>query len=158
MSDQPRSSFEKRVVSTPRLICNLHTMSQVKATPDVLQDCERKKMALREPLRFHMYQKWRYRATSSCMAFCYARGFSYSREVCPRSDREEREFKVYMQEIFRILCLSRWDWEISNETMVEASTEGSTTLRNQRFLQWESFTPQEASRKSCRWGITRELS
>ncbi len=60
VSDQPRSSFEKLVVSTPRLIRDLRTMSQAKAAPDVLQDCECKKMALCEPLRFCMYQKRRY--------------------------------------------------------------------------------------------------
>jgi hypothetical protein len=81
VSDQPRSSFEKRVVSTPRLIHSLHTMSPAKAAPDVLQERKRKKMALPEPLRFHMYQKRRYGATSSCMALWYA-----------KSDREEREF------------------------------------------------------------------
>jgi hypothetical protein len=36
-------------VSTPRLIRDLHMMSQAKAVPDVLQDRECKKMALREP-------------------------------------------------------------------------------------------------------------
>ncbi len=57
-------------------------MSQGEAAPDVLQDRERKKMDLREPLRFHMYQKRRYGATSSCMALWYVRGFFHSREVC----------------------------------------------------------------------------
>ena len=37
----------------------------------------------------------------------------------------------------------------SCETMVGASTECSTTLRDQRFLQQESFAPQEASRGLC---------
>ena len=37
MSDQPRSSFEKRVVSTPRLIRDLHRMSPAKAAPNGLK-------------------------------------------------------------------------------------------------------------------------
>jgi hypothetical protein len=37
------SSFEKLVTSTPRIIRDLHTMSQAKAAPDVLQDRECKK-------------------------------------------------------------------------------------------------------------------
>ena len=70
VSDQPHSSFEKLVVSTPRLIRDLHTMSQAKATLDVLQDRECEKTAVRKPLRFQMYQKQRYGATSSCLALC----------------------------------------------------------------------------------------
>ena len=82
VSDQPRSFFKKLIVSTRRLLHNLHTMSLAKAAPDSLKDRECKKMALREPLakaapdslkdceckkmaspeplRFHMYQKQRY--------------------------------------------------------------------------------------------------
>ncbi len=71
VSDQPRSSFEK----TGRVNSKAHRR------PTFYKNCERKKMALREPLRFHMYQKRRYGATSSCMALWYA-----------KSDREEREF------------------------------------------------------------------
>ena len=49
MSDPPRSSFKKLiVVSTPRFLRNLHTMSLAKAAPDGLKDPECKKMALRE--------------------------------------------------------------------------------------------------------------
>ncbi len=48
MSDPPCSSFKKLVVSAPRLLCNLHTMSLVKAVPNGLKDCKCKKIALRE--------------------------------------------------------------------------------------------------------------
>ena len=82
-------------MSTPRLIRDLHTMSQAIDMPGVLQDRKCKKTALPEPLRFHVYQKQRYGATSSCMALWYARGFSHSCEIRLRSDQEEREFLVY---------------------------------------------------------------
>ena len=46
VSDTPHSSFTKLIVSTPRLPCNLHPMSLVKAAPDGLKVHECKKMAL----------------------------------------------------------------------------------------------------------------
>ncbi len=48
LSDPPRSFFKKLIVSTPQLLCNLHTMSLVKATPDGLKDRECEKMVLLE--------------------------------------------------------------------------------------------------------------
>ncbi len=48
MSDPPHSSFKKLIVSTPRLLRNLHLMSLAKATPNGLKDRECEKMALRE--------------------------------------------------------------------------------------------------------------
>ncbi len=48
VSDPPRSSLKKLIVSTPRLLRNLRTMSLAKAAPSGLKDCECKKMALRE--------------------------------------------------------------------------------------------------------------
>jgi hypothetical protein len=48
VSDQPRSSFKKLIVLTPRLLRNLHTMSLAKAAPDSLKDCKCEKMALRK--------------------------------------------------------------------------------------------------------------
>jgi hypothetical protein len=48
LSDPPLSSFKKLIVSTPRLLRNLHTMSLAKAAPDGLKDRECKKMALRK--------------------------------------------------------------------------------------------------------------
>ena len=48
VSDPPHSSFKKLIVSTPRLLRNLHTMSLAKAAPDGLKDCECKKIALHE--------------------------------------------------------------------------------------------------------------
>ena len=48
MSDPRRSSFKKLIVLTPRLLCNLHTMSLAKAVPNGLKDHECEKMALRE--------------------------------------------------------------------------------------------------------------
>ena len=48
LSDPPRSFFKKLIVSTPRLLRNLHTMSLAKATPDGLKDRECEKMVLRE--------------------------------------------------------------------------------------------------------------
>ncbi len=44
MSDPPLSSFKKLIVSTPRLQCNLHTMSLAKAVPNGLKDCEYKRI------------------------------------------------------------------------------------------------------------------
>ena len=38
LSNPPLSSFKKLIVSTPRLLRNLHTMSPAKAAPDVLQE------------------------------------------------------------------------------------------------------------------------
>jgi hypothetical protein len=46
MSDVSHSSFKKLVVSTPRLLRNLHTMSLAKAVPNSLNDCECKKITL----------------------------------------------------------------------------------------------------------------
>jgi hypothetical protein len=46
MSDAPRFSFKKLIVSTLRLLRNLHTMSLAKAAPDGLKDHKCKKMAL----------------------------------------------------------------------------------------------------------------
>ncbi len=48
VSNPPRSSFKKLIVSTPRLLRNLHTMSLAKAAPNSLKDHECKKMALHE--------------------------------------------------------------------------------------------------------------
>jgi hypothetical protein len=48
MSDAPRSSFKKLIVSTPSLLRNLQTMSLAKNAPDNLKDHECKKIALRE--------------------------------------------------------------------------------------------------------------
>jgi hypothetical protein len=48
VSNPPRLSFKKLIVSTPRLLRNLHTMSLAKAAPDGLKDRECKKMALRK--------------------------------------------------------------------------------------------------------------
>jgi hypothetical protein len=48
VSNPPCSSFKKLIVSTPRLLRNLHTMSLAKAAPDGLKDRECEKMALRE--------------------------------------------------------------------------------------------------------------
>jgi hypothetical protein len=48
MSDSPLSSFKKLIVSTPRLLHGLHTMSLVKAAPEGLKDLECKRITLRE--------------------------------------------------------------------------------------------------------------
>jgi hypothetical protein len=45
-SDAPRSSFKQVVVSTLRLLRNLHMMSLAKAVPNALKDHECKKIAL----------------------------------------------------------------------------------------------------------------
>ncbi len=47
-SDPPLSSFNKMIVSTPRLLHNLLTMSVAKAVPDRLKDPKCKKIALRK--------------------------------------------------------------------------------------------------------------
>jgi hypothetical protein len=44
-SDTPCSSFKKLIVSTPRLLQNLHTMSLAKAVPDGLKDHKCTKIA-----------------------------------------------------------------------------------------------------------------
>ena len=46
VSDAPCFSFKKLIVSTPRLLHNLHTMSLAKAAPGGLKDHKCKKMAL----------------------------------------------------------------------------------------------------------------
>ncbi len=48
VSNPPRSSFKKLIVSTPRLLHNLNTMSLGKAALDGLKDCKCEKMALRK--------------------------------------------------------------------------------------------------------------
>ena len=48
LSNPPRSFFKKLIVSTPRLLHNLHTMSLAKAMPDGLKDRECEKMVLHE--------------------------------------------------------------------------------------------------------------
>jgi hypothetical protein len=48
MSDAACSSFKKLIVSTPKLLRNLHTMSLAKAAPNGLKDRECKKMVLRK--------------------------------------------------------------------------------------------------------------
>jgi hypothetical protein len=58
VSDAPHSSFKKLIVSTPKLLRNLHTIILAKAAPDGLKDRECKKMALREcPLIPHVPEK-----------------------------------------------------------------------------------------------------
>ncbi len=47
-SNPPLSSFKKLIVSTPRLLHSLFTMSLVKAVPDGLKEHECEKTALRE--------------------------------------------------------------------------------------------------------------
>ncbi len=47
-SDAPCSSFKKLVVSTPKLLPNLHLMSLAKAMPNSLKDRKCKKIALRK--------------------------------------------------------------------------------------------------------------
>ena len=48
MSNPPLSSYKKLIVSTPRLLRGLFTMSLAKAVPDGLKDCECEKTALRK--------------------------------------------------------------------------------------------------------------
>ena len=47
-SNPPLSSFKKLIVSTPRLLCSLYTMSLAKAVPDGLKDRKCKKSVLCE--------------------------------------------------------------------------------------------------------------
>jgi hypothetical protein len=48
VSNPPRSSFKKLIVSTPKLLRYLHTTSLAKAAPDGLKDRKCKKTALRK--------------------------------------------------------------------------------------------------------------
>ena len=149
MSDQPRSSFKKRVVSTPRLIRSLHTMSPAKAAPDVLQESQAQERALREPLRIHMYQKRRYGATSSCKGLWYAREafLTFVRSAQKAIGRKGvlGPHTRNLLNLMRVALRSR----NSSETMVEASIECSTTLHFQHFLRRDSFALREASRGLC---------
>ncbi len=88
------------IALTTKTIWKHFLLKKFSSAAPIYKNHERKKMALREPLRFHMYQKRRYGATSSCMALWYA-----------KSDQEEREFWVHIQGISRISCLPRWDRE-----------------------------------------------
>jgi len=145
VSDQPRSSFEKRVVSTPRLIRSLHTMSPAKAAPDVLQESRAQERALRKPLQIRMYQKRRYGATSSCKGLWYARGFFTLVRSAQKAIGRKGVLGPHtrnLPNLMRAALRSR----NSSETMVEASTECSTNLCFQRFSRRESFAPREASR------------
>jgi hypothetical protein len=47
-SNPPLSSFKKLIVSTPRVLSSLHTMSLAKAVPDGLKDCECERITLCE--------------------------------------------------------------------------------------------------------------
>ncbi len=49
VSDPPLSSFKELILSTPRLLRGLHTMSLAKAAPEGLKDPECKKITSREP-------------------------------------------------------------------------------------------------------------
>jgi len=148
VSDQPRSSFEKQVVSTPRLIRSLHTMSPAKAAPDVLEESRAQERALCEPLRIRMYQKRRYRATSSCKALWYARGFHTLVRSAQKAIVRKGVLGPHTKILPNLMCVALRSRN-SSKTMVEASTECSTTLRFQRFSRRESFAPRETSRGLC---------
>ncbi len=45
-SNPPLSSFKKNIMSTPILLCNLHTMSLAKAAPEGLKDRKGKRITL----------------------------------------------------------------------------------------------------------------
>ncbi len=101
LSNPPLSSFKKLIVSTPRLLRNLHTMSLAKVAPDGLKVCKCKKMTLPErPLIPYVPEKDSVQETVSSFkeahlkrlikeALQYARGFSHPRGISPRSDQEE---------------------------------------------------------------------
>ncbi len=111
-SDVPhsRSSFKKLIVSTPRLLRNLHTISLVKAVPDGLKDhkykkidfckcppipyipkeglCSREGLCLQgQPSQDADWQ--RHRTTSSYLALWDSQGISHSHGICPRSNQEK---------------------------------------------------------------------
>jgi len=148
VSDQPRSSFEKRVVSTPRLICSLHTMSPAKAAPNVLQESRAQERALREPLRIRMYKNEgmepRVPARHSGMREAFLTLVRSAQKVIGRKGVLGPHTKN-LPNLMLVALRSR----NSSETIVEASTECSTTLHFQCFSRQESFSPQEARRGLC---------
>ncbi len=144
VSDQPRSSFEKRVVSTPRLIRSLHTMSPAKAVPDVLQESRVQERAFRELCTRNEGTEPRVLARHSVTHEAFLTLVRSAQKAIGRKGVLGPHTRN-LPNLMRVVLRSR----NSSETMVEASTECSTTLRFQRFSRRESFAPREASRGLC---------
>ncbi len=136
-------------MSTPRLIRSLHTMSPEKTAPDVLQELRAQKNGFTQtpPIPYVPETKvWSHEflyGTLVCVRF-----FSL---LCGLPKKRSRRKGVLgphtrnLPNLMRVTLRSR----NSSETMVESSTECSTTLRVQRFSRRESFAPREASRGLC---------
>ena len=153
LSDPPRSFFKKLIVSTPRLLRNLHMMSQGKAAPDGLKDCECKKMVLRErPPIPYVPEKDSVQETVSSFKEAHLKTLikeGTEPRVPARHSGTREAFLTLMRSaqkaigrkgvlgphtrnlpnLMRVALRSR----NSSEPMVEASTECSTTLGFQRF-------------------------
>ena len=149
LSDPPRSFFKKLIVSTPRLLRNLHTMSLAKAAPNGLKRSRVRENGLtRTP------------SDSIC-----TRNEGTGPRVPSRDSGAREAFLTFVRSAQEaigrkgVLCphtrnlpnlmLIALRSRNSSETMVEASTECSTTLRFQCFSRRESFAPREASRGLC---------
>ncbi len=122
VSNQPRSSFEKRVVSTPRLIRSLHTMSPAKATPDVLQESRVQENGFTRtpPIPYVPETKVR------------SHEFLYGTLVRAKQSRRKGVLGPPTRNLPNLMPVALRSRK-SCETMVGASTECSTTLRDQRF-------------------------
>ncbi len=139
MSDQPRSSFEKRVVATPRLIRSLDTMSPAKAAPDVLQESRAQENGFTRTPPIPHVPETKVRSHE----------FLYGTLVRKKRSRRKRVLGPHTRNLPNLMPVALRSRK-SCETMVGASTECSTTLRHQCFSRQESFfEPQEASRGLC---------
>jgi hypothetical protein len=74
MSDMPLSSFKQLIVSTPILLCGLHTMSLAMAAPKGLKDPECKKTTLLEcPSILYVREKYYVQETVSSLKLIVSR-------------------------------------------------------------------------------------
>ena len=138
MSDHPCSSFEKRVVSTPRLIRSIHTMSPAKAVPDVLQESRAQERTRNEGTEPRVPARHSGTREAFLTLVRSAQKAIGRKGVLGPHTRN-------LPNLMRVAPRSR----NSSETMVEASIECSTTLHFQHFSRRESFAPREASRWLC---------
>ncbi len=138
VSDQPRSFFEKRVVSAPRLIRSLHTMSPAKAAPDVLQESQAEENGFTQTPPIPHVPETKVQSHE----------FLYGTLVRKKRSRRKGVLGPHTMNLSNLMPVAMRSRK-SCETMVGASTECSTTLRDQRFSRQESFALQEASRELC---------
>jgi hypothetical protein len=116
LRDPPLSSFKKLILSTPRLVQGLRTMSLAKAVPEGIKDRECKRFALRErPLVPYMpekvsskkwfpfsresqdYHRGRCGTTHPNLALQNARDISHACKFSPQCNQETGTFKAYKE-------------------------------------------------------------